>query len=236
MKSGRILGSSCFCLGILFLALLAYPIRSTAIKTLIVICGGSSILCGFALVPRKPVRLARLGLILLGVAFFSLFQGPPLDKDMRRSNYVGCLRNYEGVRYVWGGENYRGIDCSGLIRAGWIDARLKEGVLQRNSSALRDGLSVWWHDSSARELEAGFSQRTRVLHRASSIRANRDEGLLAGDFAIVANGVHALAYLGEHQWIEADPGPGKVIVIKSTDSNPWLDSAAVFVRWRELER
>ncbi|MBI3986575.1 MAG: C40 family peptidase [Lentisphaerae bacterium] len=29
---------------------------------------------------------------------------------------VQCLRRYEGTLYVWGGENRRGIDCSGLVR------------------------------------------------------------------------------------------------------------------------
>jgi len=46
-------------------------------------------------------------------------------------------------------------------------------------------MSVWWFDASAKELCLGFGGRTRELHAAKSIRANGDEQLSPGDFAII---------------------------------------------------
>ncbi|MFN2599036.1 MAG: NlpC/P60 family protein, partial [Pyrinomonadaceae bacterium] len=50
---------------------------------------------------------------------------------MRRA-YIASLESYEGTRYVWGGENSRGIDCSGLVRRGLINADFHEGVVTAN--------------------------------------------------------------------------------------------------------
>src|SRR5207253_6882972 len=99
------------------------------------------------------------------------------------------------------------------------DSQLRLGSKTGNPRLIRSAMSAWWFDASAKELSLGFGGRTRKLHTAKSIRANRDEQLSPGDFAIIARGVHALAYLGDHSWIEADPGIGKVIIIPTNDKN-----------------
>ena len=90
------------------------------------------------------------------------------------------------------------------------------------------------------ELERAEQKRSHRRRGANGLSGSGCHGEIgrvddSGDFAIVARGVHALAYLGDHTWIEADPGAGKVIVVRTSDKNTWLDSSAVFVRWRDLD-
>jgi hypothetical protein len=222
-------------LGALFIALLVYPIRSGVVRMLI-ICSASVIVIGLSMWIRNlRVRGGVWGGLLLTSLAIAFLPGKSVDQARLREEYVSALRCYDGDRYVWGGENGRGVDCSGIVRAAWIDAQFRSGIETGNLRLIRRAMSAWWFDASAKELSLGFGGRTRELHTAKSIRANGDEQLAPGDFAIVARGVHALAYLGDHTWIEADPGIGKVVIIATTDKNPWLDSPAVFVRWRALE-
>src|SRR5438874_1469392 len=235
MRLRRILAGIHFSLGALLMALLVYPIRSGGIRLLIV-CSASAVLIGLSMwIRNRRVRWGFLGILLLAGLAIALLPGESVDQARLRTQYVDALRRYEGHRYVWGGENGRGVDCSGIVRAAWIDSQLRLGSKTGNPRLIRSAMSAWWFDASAKELSLGFGGRTRKLHTAKSIRANRDEQLSPGDFAIIARGVHALAYLGDHSWIEADPGIGKVIIIPTNDKNPWLDSSAVFVRWRALE-
>ena len=235
MHLRRILAGTHFCLGALLIALLVYPIRSGGIRLLIV-CSASAFLIGLSMwIRNRRVRWGFLGILLLTGLAIAFLPGKSVDQTRLRAEYVGALRRYEGDRYVWGGENGRGVDCSGIVRAAWIDSQFRLGIKTGNPRLIRGAMSAWWFDASAKELCLGFGGRTRELHTAKSIRANRDEQLSPGDFAIIAHGVHALAYLGDHTWIEADPGIGKVIIIPTNDKNPWLDSSAVFIRWRALE-
>lgn len=219
----------------LLIALSIYPVRSGAVRLLIAGCVIASTVGAPLFLRRKSAKAFLLGLIALLCAFVVLLPGRPVHAEQLRTKYVEALSHYVGGRYVWGGENARGVDCSGIVRAAWFDAQIQLALKTANVQLLRQALSAWWFDASAKELAAGYGGRTRPLHSAKSIRANRDEGLLPGDFAIVARGVHALAYLGDQTWIEADPGAGKVIVLKTGDPNAWLDSQAVFVRWKELD-
>jgi hypothetical protein len=235
MRLRRIFASLHFCVSVLLIALLVCPIRSGAIRLLIVSSAGV-FLVGLSMWIRKPrVRYGFLGVLLLMPFALAFLPYKAANQARLRAKYVDALRRYEGDRYVWGGENGRGVDCSGIVRAAWIDSQFCSGITTGNPRLVREAVSAWWSDASAKELSLGFGGRTRELHASKSIRANGDEQLSPGDFAIVAHGVHALAYLGNHTWIEADPGVGKVIVIPTNDKNPWLDSPAVFVRWRALE-
>jgi hypothetical protein len=235
MRSKRIGAGLYFCSVALLLALLIFPIRSGLVRLLIVSSAAAVLIGPVIWIRNARLRFALPGVLLLTILAIALLPGKQGNPAELRTQFVKALRRYEGNRYVWGGENGRGVDCSGIVRAAWIDAQFRLGIKTTNPRFLRNALSVWWHDASAKELSLGFSGRTRELHSANSIRANGDAQLLPGDFAIVARGVHALAYLGEHTWIEADPGLRKVIVIPTSGSNPWLDSTAVFVRWRELD-
>ena len=222
-----------------FIALLAlhfYPIRSGPIKLLMVASVLSLALGAPMWFSKHSIRLAILIAFLLVAAAFVFIPGSYARKQSQvRDEYVLGLRRFEGVPYVWGGETGRGVDCSGIIRAAWIDTQRRMGSRSLNLALLRSSFFDWWFDASAKELGSGFRGRTLELHTAKSIRANRDKQLQPGDFAIVASGTHALAYLGNHEWIQADPGAQKVIIVTTDHKNAWLDAPAVFMRWRALE-
>ncbi len=63
--------------------------------------------------------------------------------------YVGNLKRYQGTRYLWGGENFIGIDCSGLIRRAIMDSYRDYGIRTLNGKLLRELLYLWWYDTSA---------------------------------------------------------------------------------------
>jgi hypothetical protein len=223
------------CAGVVLVALLFYPVRSGLIK-LIMVASAATVLIGLCFWIRKPVvRFLALGVLLAAGLAVLFLPGRSVPTSELQRKYVDALRSYEGVSYVWGGEGRLGVDCSGIVRSAWVDSHLRLGMSSASPELIRRAISTWWFDASAKELSAGFSGRTRQLHSAKSIRVNQDQGLQPGDVAVVAQGVHALAYLGDHTWIEADPGAKKVIVIKTSDANPWLDSSAIFVRWRALD-
>ena len=216
-------------------ALLAYPIRTGLIKSLILVLS-LGVSAGLVVwIRKKSVRLICLLAVLSVAAVVTFKPTRPKPPEQVRSDYVAALRNYEGVRYVWGGETKRGIDCSGIVRAAWVDSQLRLGAKSASATPIRNAFATWWFDASAKELGAGYGARTVELHQSKSIRSNQDRGISPGDFAIVAGGAHALAYLGNHEWIQADPGAQKVIIVSTTNRNAWLDAPAVLMRWSALE-
>jgi cell wall-associated NlpC family hydrolase len=144
------------------------------------------------------------------------------------------LRGYEGTRYVWGGENRLGIDCSGLVRKALVNANVSEGVRSLNPSALRTAISLWWNDCSARALGEGHRELTQHLFDASSINQLDFAKLQSGDLAVTDDGVHVLAYLGEGNWIEADPDMRRVLVLSVPSTNTWFDTPVRLMRWRQF--
>jgi hypothetical protein len=161
--------------------------------------------------------------------------GRKADDFSLRKRYVTELKKYEGTKYIWGGENRLGIDCSGLIRCAWIDSNLKEGVRTGNPALLRESIALWWFDSSARALRDEYRQKTKLLVNAPNLAGFDHSAILPGDFAVTSDGVHTLAYLGEGKWIEADPGVKKVIEIEATGGNGWMDVPVCIIRWQQLE-
>ncbi len=99
-------------------------------------------------------RLVRFGLLLCTAvtAGFLICPGRSYETITLRTAYTQSLRSYEGTRYVWGGENKLGIDCSGLVRAGLIKASLEQGLATLNPGLVRHSLLLWWHDSTAKAL------------------------------------------------------------------------------------
>lgn len=184
---------------------------------------------------NRPIRFGLLLCTAITVGFL-ICPGRSYESRILRNAYTKSLRSYEGTRYVWGGENKLGIDCSGLVRAGLIKASLNRGLVTLNPRLARYSLSLWWHDSSAKALGEEYRQQTKHILRATSINTVDKGKVSPGDLAVTANGVHVLAYLGNADWIEADPLAGKVIVVKvPAIKNPWFNEPVNIMRWTLLE-
>jgi hypothetical protein len=174
-----------------------------------------------------PRRLPRVGLGLVGVVAvgFVLAPGRPFSAEELRGRFC----------YVWGGESRIGIDCSGLMRRGLIDAALKQGLLRGNPRLVRLGLSVWWHDCTARDLGQGYRGMTIPILTAPSVNAIDQSAIQAGDLAVTASGVHVLAFIGNSTWIEADPTAHRVLIVRVPEpANGWFGVPVRVVRWRTL--
>src|SRR5215470_12413564 len=79
-------------------------------------------------------KVARRVILAIGIIpmLFLCMPGYRHDKAFLRQEYVNELSKYENVDYVWGGEKRSGIDCSGLIRAGLINANIRLGIIGLN--------------------------------------------------------------------------------------------------------
>ena len=183
---------------------------------------------------QVAVRMGALAMTVL-LTFFLILPGRSVDVEALRSTYINALHTYLGTTYVWGGENRLGIDCSGLVREGLIQANLQQGITTLNPTLVRQGLAMWWFDLSALALRDGERGWTTKLFRAESINSIDLTKLLPGDLAATADGQHILAYVGQNNWIEADPGYHKVMVVKVPDLvNIWFDVPVSALRWQQL--
>jgi len=222
----------------LLLAIHLYPIRIAAVRLgllliVFLIWMGILLLCW----NRKSLRWAWC-IITLIFAVCCLWPKRAYNSQVLRAEYIHSLLAYKGVPYVWGGENKRGIDCSGLMRCALIDAEVKHGISTLNPSLVRAGFSLWWNDSSARAMKDEFQHRTRLLFTAASINQISDAKIKPGDIAVTSNGVHVLAYIGNKKWIEADPNEligDQVIEVKTPTRNAWFNTPVHVMRWRILE-
>ena len=186
--------------------------------------------------PHRFLRWTLLGLYLALAAFVALPGRADYDRAALREEVVQALQRYDGVPYVWGGENFVGIDCSGLLRRGVIDGTFLHGVRTLNPLLVRKAFALWWRDLSARDMEAGALGAAKKILEEKSLALLNDKNLHPGDFAIPRGGMHALAYLGDHLWIEADPGERRVISLNArTTTNAWFQQPVSILRWRFLE-
>jgi hypothetical protein len=215
--------------------LILYPVNNLPLRMAIVVC--LALLWTGMLYFYWDRRIGRVITTLAAVAViaFFLLPGRNCDRQDLRGRYVGSLLKYEGTRYIWGGENWVGIDCSGLVRSGLIRANYEQGILHFNPRLIREGFSLWWHDCSARALGEEYRGRTRLLASARSINKINYETILPGDIAVTEDGIHTLAYLGEKLWIEADPEVKKVIRVQAPATNPWFDQPVKVMRWVQFE-
>jgi hypothetical protein len=184
---------------------------------------------------RVAVRIATM-LLTLVLMLFLLSPGRPVNVELLRAEYIRSLHTYLGTTYVWGGENRWGIDCSGLVREGLIQANLQQGITTLNPTLVRQGLAMWWFDLSALALRDGERGWTTRLFRAENINSIDSTQLLAGDLVATVDGQHILAYVGRNTWIEADPGYHKVMVVTVPDPvNIWFGVPVYALRWQQLE-
>lgn len=220
--------------GLLVLTLHLYPIRFTGVRVLLLL--GLFVLWGGALFLFWNRNRVRYGCFILGtMVSLLLLPGRAADPERMRQAYTQSLLAYQGTRYVWGGENHLGIDCSGLMRCGLVDANVQQGTLTANPDLLRNALALWWHDSSARALKDGHRNQTQFVLRAGSLNTLDHTKILPGDLAVTENGLHVLAYLGGRVWIEADPTLGKVVAIRAPSPNGWFGKPVHIVRWRQMK-
>jgi len=221
----------------LLVGLLLCPIRLGALHLALVLCvlglWGGALGLGHA---RKPIRVLCLALALLPAGL--LLPGHTPDPATLRRAYTISLQHYRGTRYLWGGGNSQGIDCSGLVKRGLIDGDFAQGLMTANPRLLRAGLSLWWHNRSAKALGEGYRGETRLLLTTPSLNALDDTRLLPGDIAVTVSGAHTLAYLGNHTWIEADPNVlsgDSVVTVRTPSRNPWFRLPMRLLRWRQFE-
>ncbi len=185
---------------------------------------------------RFPVvRWTFLVIVALTAALF-LLPAREVDTDALRTRVVAELERYPGAQYVWGGENRTGIDCSGLPRRAFRDALFREGLVTLNGRLLRESVQQWWFDASARALAEGHRETTTAVGPMGKLRTLPFTTLLPGDLAVTTSGVHCLVYLGGDQWIQADPGLGRVAIYdaRNTDDS-WFDSPVTIHRWTLLD-
>jgi len=105
----------------------SYPVNIGIVR-LFLLAAIPSVLVGASLLlwRRKRLRWGPVAVLVVGVVPF-LLPGRGRNADRLRQRYVAALRTYEGTRYVWGGENSLGIDCSGLTRKALMVAHFREG-------------------------------------------------------------------------------------------------------------
>lgn len=184
------------------------------------------------------LRFSLIALTIAGCVFLSWPGSKPSRARLQDRN-IRELRRYLGVPYVWGGESSLGIDCSGLPRRALFQTLWKEGFQTLNPGLIRGAARLWWNDTSARALGEQHQGVTKFLLTAPSLSELDPSRLQPGDLAITANGVHALAYLGDRQWIEADPGPGRVVILRAdrpvSEAHEWLRVPVNIVRWTILD-
>lgn len=222
--------------GFLFVVLWAYPIGNKILR-LTNLAAGMVFYSGALWFwwQQKRVRYILLGGAIVTVGVLALPSRAASPAALQKS-YIQALERYQGTRYIWGGENRRGIDCSGLVRQGMVDASFREGITTLNGGLIRQSLALRWFDCSAEALKDEYRGFAVRLGETQALHQHDHSQLRPGDFAITADGVHALAYLGDEQWIEADPGSHKVILAEKGDANPWLARPVVLMRWSVLAK
>lgn len=228
----------CFLAGlsIVLAALLALPMRSTIIRLAIAALFSLIAIGLLALTWKtKSVRHSLLALFLSVAVLVSFPYEPKRDIDALRDIYVTKLKAYDGTRYVWGGENHLGIDCSGLVRIALAEALFEYGLRRMDPSALRTGFYLWWHDSNAVDLGKATSVHTILLGDGALARLSEGKNQLAGDLAVTQAGSHVLVYIGGDLWIEAEPSVGATHIFDLKGKFNYLaDQEVRFVRWTYL--
>lgn len=221
-------------LALLCVFLSVFPIQSSATRAILVFGTFGAWALGLFFFWRFVACRVLFLIPIACVVLLALIPYRIADVPRLRQAYVQALRRYEGVRYLWGGESELGVDCSGLVRRGLIDAAFSEGWRTKDLSLLRTGAALWWYDASAEALGRSYQGRTRYVGSVPSLNTAEVSRLALGDLAITLDGKHVLAYLGASEWIEADPRAGKVITVRTPSTQIWFDQPMQIVRWYRL--
>ena len=216
----------------LWIAVWLYPLSSAKTRTagvaLVAVVWIGFIALGWR---YRPFRFTVLGFTAICSIFLALPARSHPDINQLRLAYVEGLNRYKGVRYYWGGESPKGIDCSGLIRRGLIDAFFLQGLRTFDAGLVRHAIWVWWHDCTAHEFGEGRGFTT-ILFPAQNLNELDHSKILPGDLAVTRTGVHIMAFVGDHLWIEADPDLGRVVSVTApSNDNAWFHEPMMIVRW-----
>ena len=211
-----------------------FPIRYTSLR-LALISGIFALWAGalFLFWDRLFVRVLCL-IVAVAAGVLILLPTRTIDTDTLRTEYVKSLISYQGTAYVWGGETKLGIDCSGLIRAGLIDAEAKQALRAQNFVLLRKAASLWWNDFSALAMSEEYQGRTQKLGEAANLNEVDYAHLQTGDLAVTGGKQHVLAYTGDRTWIMADPKVMKVVSVTAPSNDGWFIQPVILLRWRIL--
>lgn len=184
---------------------------------------------------RKTIRIPLLILPAIAITPFLLPAKPPNQPELRK-DFLDRLISYEGIKYHWGGENRRGIDCSGLPRKALREALLSDGIRNLNGGSMRLFLKHWWNDASAKALAEAHLDFTQPTGKTGTIATMDYSNLHPGDLAVTEDRRHILAFLGDENWIHADPGADKVIIENGrTSANGWFAVPVSIHRWTILK-
>jgi hypothetical protein len=228
-----LLAASCFFLGsLIYLSLQVVATRLT--RLLSVACVLAALIAVTAFVwDRRSAKIAYL--VVLGlVALFILFPVPQHTSARALSqSYCSALRGYRGVKFIWGGECRRGIDCSGLARRAFIDACVGTGLRNLDPALLRLAFAVWSRDASAGMIGRGYYSMTFPVTEGLSINQLHGRVLQPGDMAVVRDH-HVLIYLGDSAWIQPEITTRRVLEMKAPNHDQWFTPPAKFVRWVAL--
>lgn len=116
-----------------------------------------------------------------------------------------------------------------------MDALFLEGIRTFNPGLVREAIWLWWHDATARTLGEGTGPTAATGGAVNQINLLDHDTIQPGDLAVTESGVHVLAYLGDHTWIEADPALEKVVTARAPSrDNAWLSTPVKIVRWKML--
>ena len=215
-----------------------FPVRTGTLR-LLLLCGMMALWITALVVFRQRRGVVGALLATGGIsAGFLLLPGRAPNPEALRAEYARSLQGFQGTTYIWGGENGIGIDCSGLIRCGWMDANLRTGLRTLNPGLVRQAARIWLQDCSAQELGLGYRNRTQLQGTTPALNEIDTASLQVGDLAVTQtqDWAHILAYIGDHRWIEADPGVGKVITMQTPVPNDiTFNRPMKIVRWRTTE-
>lgn len=222
-------------LWVLWLVLLIQPENRGILRLAVLCLFFGQLVGGIALFwRRKPIRYGIMALTVILLLPLAL-PGRAADPARLRAAYIESLKPYDGTTYIWGGENRVGIDCSGLVRRGFICAVLKQGLAEFNGTLIRKACSLWWYDASAEAMRDEYRGESVVLFEAPDLNSLDHSRLLPGDFAVTRNGVHTLVYIGQNRWMQADPGRGRAqyeqIPVKDAG---WFTTPVYLLRWQLL--